>query len=140
MKNRLLSMVLMAALVICVSGCSPQTERPLAKSEAVKYTLYIGLNDKDTYTQKISTAEAEKKVNAIALKYVDGFTEYGGKGAYKDNNGVVTYENTLIYTFNSATEDQIKKIMEEVLKELNQNSVLLEKQKVGYEFYEGQKP
>lgn len=33
----------------------------------------------------------------------------------------------------------IECIMEEVLKELNQNSVLIEKQKVGHEFYGGQK-
>lgn len=132
-------MVLMAAFVICVSGCSIHPETYLAKREAIKYILYIGLNDKDTYSQKISAGEAEKKVSAIALKYVDGFTESSGKGAYKDDKGVVTYENSLIYTFNSATDEQMKSIMDEVLKELNQNSVLIEKQKVGSEFYGGQK-
>lgn len=139
MKKKLVSMVLMVAFIICVSGCSTQTQTGLAKNEAVKYTIYIGLNDKDTYSQKISTGEAEKKVNAIALKYVDGFTRFLGKGAYKDDKGAVTYENTLVYTFYSATDEQMKSIMEEVLKELNQNSVLIEKQKVGYEFYGGQK-
>lgn len=138
MRVRLVKFLLTIMLIIMVSGCSGPAKNDLAKSEAVKYTLYIGLNDKDTYTQKISAAEAEKKVSAIALKYVDGYTQYWGKGAYKDEKGVVTQENTLIFTFYSATDEQMKGIMGEVLKELNQNSVLIEKQRVGYEFYGGQ--
>ncbi len=132
-------MVLIAVFVFCVSGCSTQAQSGLAKNEAVKYTLYIGLNDKDTYSQKISAGEAEKKVNDIALKYVDGFTQYWAKGAYMDDKKRITYENTLIYTFYSATDEQMKSIMDEVLKELNQNSVLIEKQIMGYEFYGGHK-
>lgn len=139
MNKRLVTMVLLVALVILVSGCSTQAQTGLAKNEAVKYTLFIGLNDKDIYSQKISAEEAEKKVSAIALKYVDGFTEYQGKGAYKDDKGVVTHENSLIYTFYFANDKQMKSIMDEVLKELNQNSILIEKQKVGSEFYGGQK-
>lgn len=139
MKIRLVTRLLLVILVILISGCSMPARKDLAQSEAVKYTLYIGLNDKDTYLQKISSGEAEKKVSAIALKYVDGFTQYWAKGAYKDEKGVVTQENTLIFTFYSATDEQMKGIMDEVLKELNQNTVLIEKQRVGYEFYGGQK-
>lgn len=139
MKKRLVTRILLVALVVLISGCFAPIKTDLAKSEAVKYTLFIGLNDKDTYSQKISAGDAEKKVSAIALKYVDGFTVFWGKGAYKDDKGVVTYENTLIFTFYSATDEQVKRIMDEVLKDLNQNSVLIEKQKVGYEFYGGQK-
>ncbi|SFG13058.1 hypothetical protein SAMN05660649_00800 [Desulfotomaculum arcticum] len=137
MKKWFVLMILTVTLAICVSGCSTLTKKSFANNEAVQYTLYIGLNDKDTYQQKIPTGEAEKKVNAIALKYVDGFTEFSGKGVYKDDKGVVTYENNLIYIFNSATDEQMKSIMGEVLKELDQNAVLIEKQKVGYEFYGG---
>jgi hypothetical protein len=139
MKKRLVAVLLMMALVVLLSGCSGPAGDGLAKNEAVKYTLYIGLNDKDTYAQKISDIEAEKKVSAIALKYVDDFTQYRGKGAYKDEKGEITQENTLIFTFYSATDQQMKGIMDEVLKELNQNTVLIEKQKVGHEFYGGQK-
>jgi hypothetical protein len=139
MSVRFVKVLLMIMLVVIISGCSGPANNGLAKSETVKYTLYIGLNDKDTYSQKISTREAEKKVNDIALKYVDGFTGCIGTGAFKDEKGMVTYENTLIYTFYSVTDEQMKRIMDEVLKELNQNAVLIDKQKVDYEFYKGQK-
>ncbi len=138
MRNRFIALI--AAIVMCLafSSCSMQTA--LQNSDVVVYTMYIGLNDKDTYTQLLSYEEAEKKVSDIALKYVNGFTVLNAKGAYKDEKGVITYENTLVFQFSSTTEQQIKSIMDETLIELNQNAILIEKEKVNYEFYEGAKP
>lgn len=138
MNKKLISTVLLLILIITLAGCSQQLQTTFAKSNDIKYTLYIGLNDKDTYKQEISTEEAEKKIEEIALKYVDGFTLTESKGAYKDDNGVITYENSLVYIFNFATEEQIKNIMDEVLRTLNQNSILVEKENVAYDFYEGE--
>ncbi len=107
------------------------------QEEGVKYTMYIGLNDKNSYIQEISTEEAEQMVTQIALQYVDGFTQTTSKGAYKDEAGVVTYENSLVFSFYDATEEQMKNIMDDVLEDLNQNSVLIERENVNYEFYEG---
>jgi len=134
MKKYLVSSVLL--ILICLfSGCAMQSE-----SQNVKYTIYIGLNDKNTYTQLVSYEEAEKKASDIALKYVDGFTAHAAKGAYKDEKGITTHENSLILEFYNTTDQQMKAIMDEILQELNQNSILMEKQKVNYEFYEGTKP
>jgi hypothetical protein len=136
-RKRLILFVLIFIMVV-FSGCALNTGTQ--NNDTVKYTMYIGLNDKDTYTQLIPYEKAEKKVSDIALKYVDGFTELSAKGAYKDEKGVVTHENSLVFEFSSATDQQMKAIMNEVLKELNQNSILIEKQKVNCEFYEGEKP
>ena len=121
-----------------LSGCWIQAETK--KGEIAKYTMYIGLNDKDTYTQMISYEDAEKKVSDIALKYVDGFTVLSAKGAYKDDKEVITYENSLVIQFLYVSDEQMKSIMDEVLIELNQNSILLEKQTVECDFYEGVEP
>ncbi len=137
-RSLLISIVLITVLCSGLSGCTMQTG--LGQSEALKYTMYIGLNDKDTYTQRISYEEAEKKVSNIALKYVDGFTARVGKGAYKDEKGVITHENSLVIEFYNATDQQMKAIMDEILQELNQNSILIEKEKVNYDFYEGTRP
>jgi len=103
----------------------------------VKYTLYIGLNDKDSYTQLIPTEDAMEKVSAIALKHADGFTLYQAQGAYLDDAGVETFENSLVLVFFDAEEAAIRAIMDEVIAELNQSSILVEREKVRYEFYEG---
>jgi hypothetical protein len=105
-------------------GCVAQPGTQTQTAEEVKYTLYIGLNDKNTYTQLLSTEDAVNRVADIALKYVDGFTQLSGKGAYKDEKGIITHENCLIFEFYDTNEEQIKAIMDEVLQELNQNSRL----------------
>jgi len=123
-------------MILCLfSGCVQQPE-----PQTIKYTMYIGLNDQDTYTQLISSEDAEKKVEGIALKYVDGFSSHTVKGAYKDEKGVITRENSLVLEFYNANDQQMQAIMDDILQELNQNSILLEKQKVDYEFYEGIRP
>ncbi len=137
MQKKVLFIVFIMLISISISACLQQNDGTLQYGGTVKYTMYIGLNDQDTYTQLIPYEEAEKKVSEIALKVVDGFTQTQAKGAYKDDEGVVTFENSLVYEFYDATDEQMKAIMDEVLKELNQHSILLEKQTVKNTFYEG---
>lgn len=141
-KRTLAKVVVGLLLLMMCAGCSvPASDRgALAANTEVKYTLYVGLNDKNTYTQIIDSQEAEKKASAICMKYVDGYTLTHGEGVYKDEKGGITKENSLIYTFFNVTDAQMKRIMNEMLKELNQNAILVEKQKVNDDFYEGEKP
>jgi hypothetical protein len=99
-------------------------------TESGSYTLYIGTNDKDTYKQIISTETARSIVNGICAKYVGGYTTDDAKGGWFDESGVLTEENTLVYTFIDVEESAVIAIMDEVLAALNQNSVLLEKNSV----------
>ena len=103
-----------------------------------KYILYIGTNDKDTYTQLIPTEEARDKVNAICAKYVGGYTVSDARGGWVDETDTLTQENTLVYSFYEVTEEQLRQIMDDVLKELNQNSILVEKQEAVYTYYSGE--
>lgn len=90
------------------------------------YTLYIGTNDKDTYTQLIPTDQAIAMVNAICARYVDGYTSSLATGGWVDEKGRLTQEHTLVYTFHGVKQEQIQSIMDEVLKKLNQNTILVE--------------
>lgn len=104
-------------------------------STAEKFTLHIGLNDKDTYKQEISDENAIKLVTDTALKYTDGFTIYKCQGVYKDKKGDITRENSLIMEFYGTKEEQVKNIMNVLLVKLNQESILLEEKNVKYKFY-----
>ena len=97
-----------------------------------KYLLYIGLNDKDTYQQSISNEEAAARINAICEKYVDGYSYAEMHGGWLDQMKVFTEENTLVYQFMDIGEEKIEKIMDEVLEELNQSSIMVEKEEVDY--------
>ena len=52
---------------VSILGQSPET--------GDKYTLYLGLNDKDTYEQKTSTEDAIDKANKICAAHSGGYTQ-----------------------------------------------------------------
>lgn len=109
------------------------------QQEYGKYVLYIGTNDKDTYTQLISLDDAKDTVNAICAKYVSGYTVQEANGGWVDEKGNLTEEQTLVYSFSGADEEAITSIMDEVLIALNQNSILVERQDLTYTYYSGKK-
>ncbi len=102
-----------------------------------KYLLYIGLNDKDTYTQLLSDEEARDLVSSICVKYTGGYTASQAKGGWMDETDTLTQENTLVYAFYDVGEEQLVSIMDEILERLNQNSILVERQEAVYTYYSG---
>lgn len=136
-KKRFHVILVILALCITLSGCgAPKNENSNGKrTKAVKYTLHVGLNDKDTYKQKIDDEKALQLVTDITLKYTDGCTIYRCQGLYKDTKGKTTKESSFVIEIYGASSDEIKNIMDELLVSLNQESILVEKGDVTYEFY-----
>lgn len=97
-----------------------------------KYTLYIGMQ---TDSRDISPVEAQTIIDEICVKYVSGFTSWISDGGWVDENGAMTRENSAVYTFYDATEEQIVKIMDEVMEKLDQKSILVEKSDTYHAFY-----
>lgn len=146
-KLRLLA-VLLALNLLATAGVIAflVSDRPEAKqTETIlqgmetgeKYILYIGTNDKDTYTQLIPTDEARDMVNRICAKYTGGYTASDARGGWVDETDTLTQENTLVYEFYDITEEQLTQIMDDVLQELNQNSILVEQREAVYSYYSG---
>ncbi|MCL2112288.1 MAG: DUF3574 domain-containing protein [Clostridiales bacterium] len=100
-----------------------------------QYVLYIGLNDKDIYKQVIPTDEARIIVDEICAKHVDGWTVSTVNGGWTDEKGVLSQENTLVYTIVGVEEEAVVSIMDEVLIALNQNSIMLERRGTTVTFY-----
>jgi len=61
MRKLKIFVLTVAILITCLtfSDCVKQTINDA--NNVTKYTMYIGLNDKDTYTQTITYEEAEKR-------------------------------------------------------------------------------
>lgn len=95
-----------------------------------KYILYVGLNDKDTKTQKIDTLSAYNLTNNILLNYVEGATVTQSKGIYKHNNGNVVIENTLIIELLFTDKTTVETIAKELKITLNQESIAIQKQTI----------
>lgn len=153
MKKRAwrLLVVVLLALNLAVSGgiivylTGDRSETPAASALPFetapqgKYALYIGTNDKDAYAQQIPTDEAKRIVDEICSKYVDGYTVQRAEGGWVDESGVLTEEQTLVYSFDAVSEDDLIAIMDEALARLNQASILVERQDLTYCYYSGGK-
>ncbi len=105
---------------------------------AEKYTLYLGLNDKDTYEQLISTEEALNKANQICAKYAGGYTQLSANGGWTNDDGTMGYENTIVYLLYDISEENLKGMLNEFIKTFNQSSVLVEKETTAHLYYSGE--
>ena len=97
-----------------------------------RYTLTIGLFDKDTKRQKISSDIAIRIVSDIIVNTIGFGTVYQGNGIYTHVNGSIVVEPSIIYFVDGEEEEEskIKSLAWMIKKALNQESVMLEKQEV----------
>lgn len=72
-----------------------------------KYTLYIGLNDKDTKRQEVQTLEAFKVSANIFKALTGGATISEAQGIYTHDNGDIVIEKTLRCEVYGATLEAI---------------------------------
>ena len=103
-----------------------------------KYTLYVGMNDKDTQEQTYGLSEAKQVMFMIVRKYTGGCTFYEAEGCwYDEEKHSVVSEKTLVCVMLDTEAEAVKSIMDEALKVFNQSSILLETEEVRGVFYSG---
>ena len=90
-----------------------------------RYTIYLGLKDKDRMQQLVSTEEFVALVaNTCASKRL-GFSLDTEKGGYLMENGTFVVEDSLALSFVGAEKEQILTLAEELRVRLNQETVLV---------------
>ena len=101
-----------------------------------RYTLTIGLFDKDTKRQKISSDIAIRIVSDIIVNIIGYGTVYQGNGIYTHNNGSIVVEPSLIYFVDGEKDlkDKVKILAWSIKKALNQESIMMEESAVKMEF------
>lgn len=91
-----------------------------------KYTLTIGLNDKDTKTQLIS----RKKAISLIQNIVGDSTITDADGCYTHNNGEIVREKSLKVELLFKSSSDIIAYCEAIKKALNQESIAVSKETV----------
>ena len=94
-----------------------------------RYTLYLGLNDKDSKVQQISTVEAYKIVEGLFTRNFDGATIFEAIGIYKHDDGTVVTENTLrieVLEFDTSIMDKVKDVVKTLKEVFNQESIAVQ--------------
>ena len=95
-----------------------------------KYTLYLGLNDKDSKVQEIATLEAYKMVNNLLMNLCDGATIFEADGLYKHESGEIVVEKTLRIELLFVELETVKKIVETLKVLFNQESIAVQTQTI----------
>ena len=95
-----------------------------------KYTLYIGLNDKETKRQQLDNLEASKIVQNILTDLTGGGTIYNATGVYKHHDGTVIIENTLRVEIVAAALEAVHAAINVIKTALNQESIILQTERV----------
>jgi len=103
-----------------------------------EYSILIGLTAKDC-SKQFSVREAKEIINGICLNHVKGYiSTVDGEGGYRGEDSAGS-EQVLIYTVYGATETQIHGISDDILDRLNQESVLIEKNRSLRYYYYGKR-
>lgn len=91
-----------------------------------KFTLYVGLLDKDTKKQEISLSQAYEKINQI----IGDCTISQSIGYYTHNSGDKIEEKSLRVEVLFRTYSEIKSLCALIKRELNQESIALERTEI----------
>lgn len=100
-----------------------------------KYTLYMGLNDKDSKRQQISTLEAYKIVSNLVAKEFDGGTIYEADGVYRHDDGTIVIEKTLKIELLFAEQKDVKDFCETLKRIFNQESIAVQREEINSELW-----
>lgn len=133
----ILSLVCSALCVVLLLTSGGASKTPADNGKSIQYIMYVGTNDKDTYQPEHSQEEAHNIVDAVCLKYFEGYTLQDATGAWTDEAGRITHEYTLVCYFDDADKATVYRAADEVIQALNQSSVLIEEDEIAIEYYSG---
>ena len=103
-----------------------------------QYTLYLGLNDKDSKLQEVSTIEAFKLVQKLIASSFDGATIFEAVGVYKHLDGTFTTENTLrieLLEIDNPLLDKVRDLVKTLKSVFNQESIAIQIQDVNSDLW-----
>lgn len=95
-----------------------------------KYTLYCGLNDKDSKIQEISTIEAFKICTKIICNLAGGGTIFEADGVYTHENGEIVIEKALRIELVEISDETCNRIVAALKTAFNQESILKQVQEI----------
>ena len=102
-------------------------------TSGIKYEIYIGIKDKDSYTEVLSVEDFKDILCEICYAKEIGFSLLTQTGGYKHGRGYTT-ETSLRIIIIGIDEKEVKLISEILKKRINTDAVLITKTQIDYCF------
>lgn len=99
----------------------------------VKYEIFIGLKDKDTYDEIINVDNFKKLLTEICTEKQLSFTMLTQFGGYTHNKGYTT-ETSLRVIIIGISEDELILLGEKLKEMINTDTILITKTEIEYSF------
>ncbi len=106
--------------------------------EDVQYVMYLGTNDKDTNEPVFTREEAKERAKSILIDHLGGYTIQEAEGGWVDEDGTQYQEFTLVIYMSDTTQEDVHAVADELIREFNQSSVLIQTNTTVTEFYSGE--
>ena len=133
--------LIIAIIALCLSVANMGMSRTPAQQEAaqqetkdIQYVMYLGTNDKDTNEPVCTPDEAKSKAADILVDHFGGYTIQEANGGWEDG-GTLYQEYTLVIFLSDTTLEEIHAAADDMIREFNQSSVLIQANETTTEFY-----
>ncbi len=101
--------------------------------KGLKYEIYIGIKDKDTYEEILDVNDFKSILSDICTEKQISFSLIIQHGGYPHNKGYTT-ETSLRVSIIGISEDEILRLSERLKKEINTDTVLITKTEIEFCF------
>ena len=102
-------------------------------SKGIKYEIYIGIKDKDSYEEILSVVDFKNILCEICTDKEINFSLLTQTGGYKHGKGYTT-ETSLRIIIIGIDEKEINLLSEKLKKKINTDAVLITKSEIDYCF------
>ena len=137
-KTGLIAIIIALAAVCLAAAALYKSVNPsVGECKDVQYVMYLGANDKDTNQPCGTEEEIKAKTEEILTKYFEGFTMQDAFGGWTNKDGSVAHEYTIVILLSDTTSEKVHAAADELLKEFNQSTILIQTNETVTEFYSG---
>lgn len=119
--------LIIAIIALIVSIFAYMKESGVIYNEDCQYRVYIGLTDTDSNYQIVDEVTAKEIIKTVCLAHSVAYTIHEADGGFKDSSGAIHVEKSYVLEMDHITDDDLYKIMDDVITRLNCGAVMYTK-------------
>lgn len=138
-KFALISSILSLIAVIMSGIAFVKGNQPSpTEQKDVQYVMFLGLPDKNEDGTEFTDAQAKDLLETILVRHFSGYTIQNALGGWTEDDGTYDHENSLVIYLSDTDMEHVKEAADELLKEFDQHTILIQTNETVTEFYSGE--
>lgn len=119
--------LIIAIIALVISIFAYMKESGVIYNEDCQYRVYIGLTDTDSNYQIVDEVTAKEIIKTVCLAHSVAYTIHEADGGFKDSSGAIHVEKSYVLEMDHITDEDLYKIMDDVITRLNCGAVMYTK-------------